>query len=69
MEISDIVFYCAFMRTFTNYLDCVTNSTFHADGSRPDSSIAHTPWKKRRKKEKEEKPDRMSRKYKKQGWR
>ena len=51
-------FYGTFTRTSTNNLDSVTNSTFHACGvgvaltNAADSSIAHTPRKKRKIKEK-----------------
>ena len=42
-------FYGMFMHASTNeYLDSATNCTFHAGGSNAaNSSIAHTPWKKR----------------------
>ena len=48
-------FYGTFTRASTNNLDSATNSTFHTGGSiltnPADSSIAHTPWKKKEKAE------------------
>ena len=46
-------FYGTFTCASTNNLDSAMNSTFHVGGSSPrtnttDSSIAQTPWKKRK---------------------
>ena len=61
-------FYGMFNHESMNNLDSVMKSTFHKGGltNAPDCSIAHILWKKRREGgNRREKPDRMSRKYKK----
>ena len=53
-------FYGTFMRASMNDLDSAMNSTFHAGGLTPRSSIAHTLWMKLKRRQQYEREPRQN---------